>query len=93
MYPVAAFVTDDPSHLFHVFVHRWYVDLKPVRVLVNAPGKPFPARPSLLYASAWDASRICNGCIAGRRDNSTLNNPNWAAYARFRDMQLLTDVA
>ncbi|CAI7869281.1 unnamed protein product [Closterium sp. NIES-53] len=86
----------------------WFIDYKAVRVEYNAssvlpatkrskpgapvPSKAYPSKPAFFYASMWDASSAGNGWWAGNRSASTVNNPNWAIFARYKNLRVLSPV-
>ncbi|GJP70621.1 hypothetical protein CLOP_g1537 [Closterium sp. NIES-67] len=85
----------------------WFIDYKAVRVEYNAsstlpptkkkssspvPSKAFPSKPAFFYASMWDASSAGNGWWAGNRSASTVGNPNWAIFARYKNIRVLSPV-
>ena len=64
------------------------MDKKPVRVLQNVTGRPYPSQQSYVYSSYWDASFICDGCWAGKRADATKTDPNWALRVQYKNVRV-----
>eukprot|EP00475_Leptophrys_vorax_P003246 TRINITY_DN11903_c0_g1_i2.p1 TRINITY_DN11903_c0_g1~~TRINITY_DN11903_c0_g1_i2.p1 ORF type:complete len:416 (-),score=14.63 TRINITY_DN11903_c0_g1_i2:186-1331(-) len=74
----------------------WYIDYKVVRVqhnpdlVITDTTKPFPSKPSYFYASAWDASKVCNGCWSGNRSTGTTTDSTWKVYSRYKNIKVMS---
>eukprot|EP00271_Cylindrocystis_brebissonii_P010604 TRINITY_DN2685_c1_g1_i1.p1 TRINITY_DN2685_c1_g1~~TRINITY_DN2685_c1_g1_i1.p1 ORF type:complete len:1040 (+),score=114.34 TRINITY_DN2685_c1_g1_i1:112-3231(+) len=65
----------------------WYVDYKPVRIVLKETGKPYPVKPQYLYGGMWDASGVCGGCWTGIRKSYTYAT-DFVWYVRYRNIRI-----
>ena len=66
--------------------------MKPMRVVTNTTGQPYPSRQSYVYASLWDASKLPDPTWAGKRTPETYSDANWALEGAYKNMKVVTPI-